>query len=96
MGGHMDDFTKIVRIRAVQIRADKVLHEILATNNFGEFQKFAKISCRLNLLPPKLINAKIIYILQSEQLPALYHMFAYSKYTSSMQPYVILEIWPFL
>ena len=39
-----------------------LLHEILATTNFGEFQKFAKISCRQNLLPPKLIDAKINYM----------------------------------
>ena len=39
-----------------------LLHEILATTNFGQLQKFVKISCRQNLLPQKLIDAKIHYI----------------------------------
>ena len=39
-----------------------LLHEILATTNFGEFQKFAKICCRQNLLSQKLIDAKINYM----------------------------------
>ena len=70
-----------------------LLHLILATTNFGEFQKFAKISCRQNLLQPKLIDTKINYMAPNVYLMYRTNILIINMYIQHLCNKLVLQIY---